>query len=294
LGAASVADAVGGSPSSGGWSSDALLGSRDDVSDGLATVSRRFDLERLVKRKAPFAVRRVVNPYFDLERFFNDALRYQWKMRDEPAMESTWGAYYEFGVGPMTSMLAYGRACNRTQKLFGFEHPRIFGFDTFTGLPETDHPSDVLEGWSPGRYALSVAECKALAQREGIRNVEFVKGLFSESLTDDLLRRLQAFPPGIVNIDVDFYTSTVEVLEFLGPLMTPGLLFHFDDVWSFNGDPTRGELRAINEFNHRGPYYLTPHWLGLGSGNVYAVSKPLTQAELEQAETPGHERVSSS
>jgi hypothetical protein len=235
----------------------------------------RIDLERVVKRRVPFIVRRVINPYFDLERFFNDALRYQWTVRNETDIESAWGAYYEFGVGRMNSLTRYWRAYSRLQKALGLDPPRIYGFDTFTGLPETDHAADQLKGWTPGRFAMSAEECRAEAARQGMPNVEFVQGLYEDSLTPGLAERLKAHPPGIVNIDVDFYTSTVTVLEFLKPLLRPGVIVHFDDVWSFNGDPTRGQLRAIREFNEAGPFHLAPHWLGLGSGHVYAISRPL-------------------
>lgn len=50
----------------------------------MAGFSRRIDLERAVKSRVPFILRRVINPYFDLERFFNDALRYQWMVRNQP------------------------------------------------------------------------------------------------------------------------------------------------------------------------------------------------------------------
>jgi hypothetical protein len=239
-----------------------------------------FDLERLVKRKAPFVVRRGINPYFDLERFFNDALRYQWMVRNEPAIESVWGAYYEFGVGQMKSMLKYWSAFKRLRRVLGFGPPRIFGFDTFTGLPDTRSVSDKIEGWSPGRYALSIEECRAIIEQERIPNVEFFQGLYQDTLTQGLREHLADFPPAIVNIDVDFYSSTVEVLQFIKPMLQPGVLIHFDDLWSFNGDPTRGELRAINEFNREGPFYLAPHWLGLSSRNVYVISKPLSLEEM--------------
>ena len=239
----------------------------------------QIDVERIVKRKIPFILRRAVNPYFDLERFFNDALRYQWMTRTQDDIESIWGAYYEFGVGRMNSMLLYWRAYRRLSKALGIEPPQIFGFDTFTGLPETEHPSDQLEGWTPGRFAMSLDECRALARKNKITNIEFIQGRFEESLTPALAEKLKAHPPGIINIDVDFYTSTVTVLEFLKPLLSPGVLIYFDDVWSFNGDPTRGQLPAIREFNEAGPFLLTPHWLGLGSQHVYVVSKPLAEAE---------------
>jgi hypothetical protein len=218
----------------------------------------RVDLERAVKKRIPFILRRAVNPYFDLERFFNDALRYQWTVRNQPDIESAWGAYYEFGVGQMNSMIRYWNACDRLRKILGLEPPRIFGFDTFSGLPETDHPADQLEGWTPGRFAMSLSECHSRIKRLNIPNVQLIQGLFEDTLTPILREILKEHPPGIINIDVDFYTSTVTVLEFLKPLLKPGVIIHFDDVWSFNGDPTRGQLRAIREFNEAGPFYLAP------------------------------------
>ncbi len=235
----------------------------------------QVDAERLVKRRVPFLLRRAINPYFDLERFFNDALRYQWMLRDQTDIESVWGAYYEFGVGRMNSMMTYWKAYKRIAKTLGLNAPTIFGFDTFTGLPETDHAADQLEGWTQGEFAMSLADCRARVDQLKIPNVEFIQGLYEESLTPALGESLKAYPPGIINIDVDFYTSTVTVLDFLVPLLRPGVIIHFDDVWSFNGDPTRGQPRAIREFNEAGPFFLTPHWLGLGSGHIYVVSHPL-------------------
>ncbi len=240
----------------------------------------RIDIERAVKNRVPFILRRVINPYFDQERFFNDALRYQWTVRDQPDIESAWGAYYEFGVGRMNSMLRYGRAYARLGKALGLDPPRIYGFDTFTGLPETTHAADQLKGWSPGAFAMSLEECESLVRRHRIPNVRFVQGLYEQTLTPGLAEELRADPPGIVNIDVDFYTSTVTVLDFLRTLLRPGVIVYFDDVWSFNGDPTRGQLRAIREFNEAGPFHLAPHWLGLGSGHVYVVSSPLKPSEM--------------
>lgn len=122
---------------------------------------------------------------------------------------------------------------------------------------------------------MSLSHCQALVNKLKIPNVELTQGLYENSLTESLAEELKAYPPGIVNIDVDFYTSTVTVLEFLKPLLRSGVIIYFDDVWSFNGDPTRGQLRAIGEFNKAGPLFLAPHWLGLNSGHVYVVSAPL-------------------
>jgi len=78
--------------------------------------TRWLDVEKLVKRGAPFWLRRIINPYFDLERFFNDAVRYQWSLRSRDDILGAWGAYYEFGVGQMGSLLTYWRAYKRLRR----------------------------------------------------------------------------------------------------------------------------------------------------------------------------------
>ena len=45
--------------------------------------------------------------------------------------------------------------------------------------------------------------------------VQYIKGTFEESLTDALIEQLRPFPPALVTIDVDYYTSTLESLSWL-------------------------------------------------------------------------------
>ena len=67
--------------------------------------------------------------------------------------------------------------------------------------------------------------------------VTYTKGYFKQSLTDALIEKLKAFPPSIVTIDVDYYTSTLESLRWLDRFIASGALIYFDDMWAFHGHP---------------------------------------------------------
>ena len=91
---------------------------------------------------------------------------------------------------------------------------------------------------------------KRIGQNRFRNQIKIVQGFFKESLTDSLRESL--ISPSVVVIDVDYYTSTKEVMEWLTPILHSGTLFYFDDLWSFHGNPKHGELAAIREFNERG------------------------------------------
>ena len=65
---------------------------------------------------------------------------------------------------------------------------------------------------------------------------------------------------GIVHIDVDVYSSTLEVLEFIKPLMVLGTVLLFDDWYCFNPRESKGEKRAFEEFFLKYPNFKTEVW----------------------------------
>ncbi|HEV7782399.1 MAG TPA: hypothetical protein VGO58_14090, partial [Chitinophagaceae bacterium] len=60
-------------------------------------------------------------------------------------------------------------------------------------------------------------------------------------------------PVAFMSIDVDYYSSTIAVLNNLGKLrselLLPNTVFYFDDIQLPNHNPFQGELLAIEEFN---------------------------------------------
>jgi predicted O-methyltransferase YrrM len=111
---------------------------------------------------------------------------------------------------------------------------RVFGFDSFQGLPED--------------WYLTVKRGAYAARAEKIRpppNVTLVPGWFEDSLP--------AFLGGyegeiaLIHIDCDLYSSTTTVLSALAPLIRPGCLLEFDEYMNYGGWRDH-EFKAWQEF----------------------------------------------
>lgn len=166
---------------------------------------------------------------------------------------SPFGTYYEFGTGWGETMAAFMLAAERVAS--GHDRDaadfRVFAFDSFEGLPSSDHPADRHGAWSKGAMASSIESIQQKMKTHPFAErvpVTYTKGYFEDSLTDKLIDEVKGFPPSIVTIDVDFYTSTLESLRWLDRFIASGALLYFDDIWAFHGHPDYGQIRAVREF----------------------------------------------
>ncbi len=163
------------------------------------------------------------------------------------------GAYLEFGVFQGTSALAFYNAL----KLYysGQAILKVFPmylYDSFEGLPHSDAPEDQHPFWSEGVFDVEGDEgfindiiAKGLPRDQ----FECVSGFYEDSLATHTLPK--GMKAAIVNMDCDYYSSTVTVLEYLKPYLQNFTLIYFDDLLSFAGNPRKGQLAAINEFNKK-------------------------------------------
>ncbi len=182
------------------------------------------------------------------------------------------GHYYEFGVFRLRSIINF----NKVRKWAAWRNKalrniRIFAFDSFAGLPELA-PEDVDDpAFYKGEYACSLDEVKSIAEKNNIKDIEYIKGYYEDSLTPELAGKMVKAPPSLVHIDCDTFSSTMSVLRWLDPIALPGALYFFDDLWCYFGHPEHGELGAIHTYNAdpttRG--MLVEHPLGLGSKKVW-------------------------
>jgi O-methyltransferase len=145
------------------------------------------------------------------------------------------GHYYEFG-------LYQGYTFYRA--VIASPHIHHFGFDSFEGMPDNSEGG----GFQMGRFTYSYSRVinnllknKAFSHKEHL-----IKGFFSDSLTADLQSELQNYKPGVILIDSDLYSSAVEVLNFIKPLLQKGTIVIFDDWHAFTED--QGEQKALREF----------------------------------------------
>jgi O-methyltransferase len=134
--------------------------------------------------------------------------------------------YLEFGVYTGTSMRYWSRALKRPES-------RLHGFDSFEGLPEDFD----LDG---GPYPKGAFDRRGEIPLIDDSRVQFFKGWFSEVLPTYQLPKHEVL---VIVLDADLYSSTVYVLRYLRPFITPGTFIYFDDMSRPDHEP-----RAFKDF----------------------------------------------
>lgn len=133
------------------------------------------------------------------------------------------GMALEFGVyqGRTLTVIANAR-----------KHDQVFGFDSFQGLPE-DWRSNIPAGTF------------ATGQLPDVPGAKLVVGWFNDTLADFLADH--PGPVAFLHLDADLYSSTVTILEHVGPRLQPGSVIVFDEYFNYPGWEQH-EHRAWQEF----------------------------------------------
>lgn len=155
------------------------------------------------------------------------------------------GDYLEFGVFVGTSLGCMDRAL----KAHDMTEVRMFGFDSFEGLPDEARTDDEGLWGEPGRWSSDLDNTTANLRRQGVdlSRTILVPGWFEDTLTPDLRRRHKIEHAGVLMIDCDLYTSAKRALDFCAPLIHGEAIVFLDD-WEDVGDRDLGEKRAFREF----------------------------------------------
>ena len=155
----------------------------------------------------------------------------------------------EFGVA---DGYAYTKKLYATRYLGLEDRIMVHGFDTFEGLPPPVDPADegLVKGtdWSQGHYRGNLEELQRYCDAK-YRNFRLHKGLFEDTLTDEVLSSLDEYKPILIWIDCDYYTSTRQIFERLLPHIPTGCVVYFDDLYYNFGSRFTGEMRALREIN---------------------------------------------
>lgn len=135
-----------------------------------------------------------------------------------------------------------------------------FAFDSFEGLPDTKKSEDgyfqsgtFCTGVEQFRHIVSDKTGKALDDRQ------MIKGFYEHSLTPSLKSRLPQ-EVGFIHIDVDLYSSTVTVLDFVKDFLVTGTVVLFDDWYCFPPGKKMGEKRALLEFCEKNSHIRFEPW----------------------------------
>lgn len=158
------------------------------------------------------------------------------------------GDYLEFGVCYGTSLLCMFESL-RDQHI---ENVRLFGFDSFEGLPESTS-SDLTNNWNPGEFASSLEFTSDRLTKNGIdwSRTSLIKGWYSDTLTQETKAKYGINKASIIMIDCDLYSSSKEALNFCAPLIQDTSVLFFDD-WT---EEKIGENKAFNEFLQENPKF---------------------------------------
>jgi predicted O-methyltransferase YrrM len=136
------------------------------------------------------------------------------------------GLVLEFGVFRGTTIRLIAQRC---------AGERVYGFDSFKGLPER---------WVGSRNVSTTMDRGGT--RPGVPpNVELIAGLFGDTLPGFLTSHPDAV--GFVHIDCDLYSSTRHVLNALKGRMAEGCVLVFDEFFGYHGFKAH-EYRAFHEF----------------------------------------------
>jgi hypothetical protein len=115
-----------------------------------------------------------------------------------------------------------------------FSPEKVYGFDTFTGLPEFWR-----DGFPEGSFDVSSERLKFE------NNCILYKGLFSETLPT-FLEQIES-DAKLVHVDCDLYSSSISALRILAPRIRPGTVVIFDEYFNYPGWEAH-EHKAFQEF----------------------------------------------
>lgn len=182
------------------------------------------------------------------------------------------GDYYEFGVFRGFTVLTAFEA----SRDLGLSGMRLYGFDSFEGLPEVEG-IDVADGrFFKGQFAASKAQVTAHLTEHGVDwgRVELIEGYYDDVCTDALAEQLKPGPAAVVNLDCDLYASTKTALDWMTRhgLIVPGTVLQFDDYYSYGRDDDRGQPRNRAELEAAFPQWrLEPLFEYPDAGKVFIV-----------------------
>jgi hypothetical protein len=174
---------------------------------------------------------------------------------------------------------------HRVLEDFGLQDVRLFGFDSFEGLPPIA-ATDSGGRWRPGAFKSTLDFTTQVLEDAGVdwQRVLLTKGFFEATLNDETKEAHAIRKAGVIMVDCDLYQSAKEALEFCEPLILDRSVVFFDD-WYPLALKGMGEKKAFDEFLARYPtleatelYDFEPN------GKVFLVSRchPATERSPQQ------------
>ena len=163
-------------------------------------------------------------------------------------------ACYQFGIFTGTTFIFIYEMFRK----YGLDVGRILALDSFDGLPDETPGIEKNPIWQRREFsskyifnnentAQIIDQIMSKLPDQDIP-VEWHEGFYSDVLTDEWVEKLKPLPAFWVDLDVDLYKSTIDVLDFMVPkkLIIPGTVISYDD-WGGTEEFKGGESLAHKE-----------------------------------------------
>ena len=134
---------------------------------------------------------------------------------------------------------------------------KLYVFDTFEGIVKAGENDNKFRNRDLNNTNPTLA--RETIASAGLRNYEVIKGTFPEQIPEEITQHLDHI--AVVHCDVDTFTSTRDIIEFVIPRLTRGAIIIFDDY----GLPgCEGVTRYVNSMS-------TAEFVKVYNGNAHAV-----------------------
>jgi len=153
----------------------------------------------------------------------------------------------EFGVATGAGLMNMSEIAKKVTQKTGVLF-KIYGFDTGQGMPPAKDYRDHPDTYQEGDFRMDIdALTKSLPE-----NTKLIIGNISETVGGFLTKLSSEEPIGFAVVDVDYYSSTKDVLKiFKGSpeKYLPITTVYLDDIHQESHNSYCGELLAVKEFN---------------------------------------------
>jgi hypothetical protein len=198
------------------------------ILDQISEIRSSWKISRLKNRPEWQSAERTTNEFISRSTGSRVSFNNRWSLLENALrMAPARGDFLEFGVFRGSSLRFIAGAVG--------PEARVFGFDSFWGLPEA---------WVTGGGVVPSGTFRIARPPNPPSNAILIQGGFERTIPTFVSEVRPS--PVFLHIDSDLYSSARTVLTGIGPLLGPGTVLVFDEFFGFPGWE-RGEARALEE-----------------------------------------------